>query len=124
VTHIPDFISNDYTEVFNGKRYEVGLEGAIAHIEGIRNNYLDLKLVVEHQIAENDWVATCYTMTGIHAGNWLGMLPTGKAMSVTGVNTDKIRDGKIVEHGSAANMFEAFLEIGDINIAGKEISPG
>jgi predicted ester cyclase len=63
-------------------------------------------------------------MTGIHAGNWLGMLPTGKAMSVTGVNTDKIRDGKIVEHGSAANMFEAFLEIGDINIAGKEISPG
>ena len=120
IENIADYISTDYAEVFNGQRFEVGLEGAKAHVLGVRNNYPDLKLVVENQIAENDWVATCYTMTGIHAGDWLGMQPTGKMMRVTGVNTDRIRNGKIVEHGGAANMFEAYLEIGGIEIVRKE----
>ena len=120
MTHISDYIAPDYTEVFNGQSYQVGLDGARAHVEGVRNNYTDLRLVIDNQIAEGDWVATCYTMTGLHAGEWMGMLPTFRMMQVTGVNTDRILDGKIIEHGGAANMLEAFLEIGAIKIVGKD----
>jgi hypothetical protein len=37
-------------------------------------------------------------------------------MEVTGVNVDRVVDGKIVEHGGAANMFEGLLSIGAIEI--------
>lgn len=37
-------------------------------------------------------------------------------MEVTGVNIDRVVDGKITEHGGAANMFEGLLTIGAIKI--------
>jgi hypothetical protein len=46
------------------------------------------------------------------------MKPTGKAVAFTGVNINKIIDGRIVEHGGAANLFEPLLEIGAIQIVG------
>lgn len=116
VENISDYISPDYTEVFNGKRYPVGIEGAKKNIIGVRKVYSNLKLEIENQIAEDDWVATCYTMSGIHSGEWMGIKPTGKKIEVTGVNINKIIDGKIVEHGGAANMFEALLNIGCVKI--------
>ncbi len=36
---------------------------------------------------------------------------------ITGVNVDRVIGGKIVEHGGAANMFEALLGIGAIKAA-------
>lgn len=33
-----------------------------------------------------------------------------KILEITGVDIDKVIDGKIVEHGGAANTFETFLE--------------
>jgi predicted ester cyclase len=122
VESIADYISPDYTEVFNGKKYPVGIGGAKEHIIGVRKTYSNLKLDIEKQIAEGDWVVTCYTITGIHTGEWAGIKPTGKRISVTGVNVNKVINGKITEHGGAANMFEAFLEIGAIKLIGKKDS--
>jgi predicted ester cyclase len=116
ISLIPKYVSTDYAEIYNNKKYPVGIEGAKEHIIGVRNNYPDIKLTVDLQIAEGEWVATCYTMSGTHTGSWMGIKPTGKVIMVTGVNIDKIVDGKIVEHGGAANMFEGLLDIGAIEI--------
>jgi predicted ester cyclase len=113
---ITQFISSDYVEIYNSKRYFIGINGAKEHIKGVRNTYPDLKLSIDNQIAEGEWVATCYTMRGTHTGLWMGIKPTGKRIEVTGVNIDKIIDNKIVEHGGAANMFDVLLEIGAIKI--------
>lgn len=119
VENIADYISPDYTEVFNGKKYPVGIEGAKEHITGVRKTYSGLKLEIEKQIAEGEWVVTCYTMTGIHTGEWMGIKPTRKKIVVTGVNVNKVVNGKIAEHGGAANMFEGLLEIGAIKLVGE-----
>jgi predicted ester cyclase len=113
---IQQFISSDYVEIYNNKRYAIGIEGAKEHITGVRNTYPDLKLSIDLQIKEGEWIATCYTMRGTHSGLWMGIKPTGKRIEVTGVNIDKIIDNKIVEHGGAANMFDGLLEIGAIKI--------
>jgi predicted ester cyclase len=117
---ITKFVSHDYVEIYNNKRFSIGIEGAIEHIIGVRNTYPDLKLSIDNQIEEGDFVATCYTMRGTQTGSWMGIKPTGKRMEVTGVNIDKIIDNKIVEHGGAANMFEALLKIGAIRIVSGE----
>ena len=116
ISRITEFVSDNYTEVFQNETNRLGVEGAIKHIQGVRETYMDLNLRIDYQIAEGDLVATGYTMTGTHNGNWMGIKPTGKRIYVAGVNIDKIKNGKIVEHGGAANLFNAFLDIGIIKI--------
>lgn len=85
---------------------------------GGRRTYEDLHLTVEQQIAEGDWVVTRATARGTHRGEWLGIKPTGKTMEMTVVNIDKVVDGRIVEHGGAANLLEPLLEAGAIRVVG------
>jgi len=65
---VADFISPDYVEVHDNGRYPVGVEGAKEHIRGVRQTYADLRLTVQQQIAEGEWVVTRLTMRGIHRG--------------------------------------------------------
>lgn len=119
VNEIERFISPDYVEVVEGKRYAVGIEGAKEHIIGVRQTYPDLTLTIDQQIAEGDWVATCITARGTHQGSWLGIKPTGKQVTYTGVNIEKVENGKITEHGGAANLLLELLEIGAIKVVGE-----
>ncbi|MBN2410267.1 ester cyclase [candidate division KSB1 bacterium] len=122
IEKIENFISPDYTEVHEGKRYPVGVKGAKEHILGVRQTYPDLTLTVDLQIAEGDWVATCITARGTHKGSWLGIKPTGKAIVYTGVNINKVVDGRIVEHGGAANLLGPLLEIGAVQVVGDQMN--
>jgi len=115
---IESLVSPDYTEVHDGKRHVIGIEGAKAHAVGVRQTYPDLQISIEQQIAEGEWVVSCITATGTHKGSWLGIKPTGKSVAFTGVNVDRVVDGKIVEHGGAANMLGPLLEIGAIKVVG------
>ncbi|UCC85838.1 MAG: ester cyclase [Anaerolineales bacterium] len=117
VTRLAEFISPAYVEVYNNTRHPVGLEGAKQHVLGVRETYPDLHLTIEQQIAEGEWVVTRVTARGTHEGVWLGMRPTGEKLEMTAVNIDRVIDGRIVEHGGAANLLEPFLEIGAIRIA-------
>ncbi len=117
VNKLADFISPDYIEVHNNTKQRVGLEGAKEHILGVRKTYPDMRLTIEKQIAEGEWVVSRVTARGTHQGVWLGMKPTGKRVEIAAVNIDRVVDGRIVEHGGAANLLEIFLEIGSIRVA-------
>jgi len=117
VQDIDQYISPAYYEGNRPNGQVVGIEGAKHHIASVRETYPDLHLTVEQQIAEGDWVATRITARGTHLGEWLDMKPTGKKVEISGINFDKVVDGRIVEHGGAANTFEALLEIGAISVA-------
>ncbi len=116
IDDIEKYISPDYYEGNKPNGRIVGIEGAKEHILGVRRTYPDLHLTIEQQIAEGDWVVTRVTARGTHEGIWLGIKPTGKKVEMTGVNIEKVIDGRIVEHGGAANMLEALLEIGAIKV--------
>ncbi len=120
VSRLEQFISPDYTEVYEGKRYPLGIQGAKEHIVGVRRVYPDLKLSIEQQIAEGEWVVTSYVACGTHRGEWLGIAPTGKMLKYYGVNVDRVVNGRIVEHGGAANMLGPLLEAGAVRVVGKK----
>ena len=122
VDEIEKYVSNDYTEIFEGKRYRLGIDGAREHIRGVRRTYLDLTLTIEQQVAEGEYVATCITARGTHQGEWLGIKPTGKLVTYTGVNIDRVVNGRIAEHGGAANLLGPLLEIGGVRVVGPNSS--
>jgi predicted ester cyclase len=116
VDDIEKYISPDYYEGNKPNGRIVGIEGAKEHILGVRRTYPDLHLTIEQQIAEGDWVVTRVTAHGTHKRTWLGIKPKGKKVEITGVNIKKVIAGRIIEHGGAANMLEALLEIGAIEV--------
>ncbi len=120
VSDIESFIAPDYVEVHHGEVYPVGLDGAIKHVRGVRAVYDQLTVTVDRQIAEGEWVATAVTARGRHTGEWIGIAPTGREVAFTGVNFDRVVNGRIVEHGGAANMLGPLLEIGAVEVVGPD----
>lgn len=106
------FVSPNYTEVHDGIRHEIGVEGAKAHIHGIQTVFRDFQITIDRQIAEGEWVVSCITASGALVGEWFGIKPTGKQLSFTGVNVDRIVGGRIIEHGGAANLLGPLMQSG------------
>jgi hypothetical protein len=51
---IDKYISEDYVEIFEGKKYKLGINGAKEHVKGVRETYNNLHLTIDFQIGEND----------------------------------------------------------------------
>ncbi len=57
----------------------------------------DLQCTIEDLIAEGDKVACRWTTRATHKGNFLGVAPTNRRITVTGISIFRIAEGKIVE---------------------------
>jgi steroid delta-isomerase-like uncharacterized protein len=57
----------------------------------------DARFTVEDELAEGDRVASRYTFRGTHQGELMGIPPTGKQVTVTGIILNRIAGGKVAE---------------------------
>ena len=57
----------------------------------------DARFTVEDEIAEGERVASRYTFYGTHQGELMGIPPTGKQVTVTGMIINRIVNGKSEE---------------------------
>ncbi len=58
----------------------------------------DLHLTAEDMIAEGDEVTARFAMHGTHRGEFMGVPPTGKQVTMTGIQIVRIVGGKIAEN--------------------------
>lgn len=112
VQRIADFIGSGYVDHYAGDDAPTGPGVVVEHVHAVRATYPDLQVRVEQQFAEGEFVISRIVATGTHRGAWLGMSPTGKAVRIIGVNIDRVRKGRIVEHWGTANTLEALVESG------------
>ena len=75
----------------------VGPQGIKQAVRLFRTAFPDLHYVVEEEMAERDLVWTRFSATGTHLGPFLGAAPTGKTVAYTGMDLNRIADGRIVE---------------------------
>jgi len=112
---LSDFLAPEYVAPHIGV---AGIDQAREHLLAFRHSYPDMVVTVEGQVAEGDIVATWWVMRGTHLGAFGGVPATGKKIRLRGVNVQRIRDGRIVEHWGGSNSLEALLEIGLVRWAG------
>jgi predicted ester cyclase len=93
----------------NGSKSTV--EDAIKEHEVVLTGFPDARLTVEDQLAEGDKVATRLTMTGTHTKEYLGVAPTGKRISISLIEIDRIADGKIVESWSESSGLGFYFQL-------------
>jgi len=117
VDELPEYIADTCTVRIGEHVYPAGLEGMMQHLVDVRTTYPDLKMTITRQYLCGDTVISEFIMEGTHLGEWLGMKPSGKKLAITGVDIDRVADGKIVEHSGAANTFDALFEAGIIKPA-------
>ena len=75
----------------------VGPEGLKQAVSLFRRAFPDLTYAVEEEMAERDLVWTRFSATGTFKGPFLGAAPTGRSVSYTGMDLNRITGGKIVE---------------------------
>jgi steroid delta-isomerase-like uncharacterized protein len=78
-----------------------GRDGAKQVIAWLRTAFPDLHAVIHEQIAEGDKVVTRKTFCGTHRGEFRGVPPTGKQVSIDIIDIVRIANGQMVEHWSA-----------------------
>jgi steroid delta-isomerase-like uncharacterized protein len=74
-----------------------GPEGIKQYVSMYRGAYPDTHFTIEDQIAEGDHVVTRWTGQGTHQGELMGIPPTEKQVTVTGIEVDRVGVGKIEE---------------------------
>ncbi|HEX6940779.1 MAG TPA: ester cyclase [Longimicrobiales bacterium] len=89
-----------------------GPAGCRQAVRKYRGAFPDQRMTIEDQIAEGDRVATRWTMHGTHRGPLDGIPPTGKRVEVSGINIDRIVDGKIVEQWSLWDVLGILRQLG------------
>ena len=75
-----------------------------------------LRVTIEDMMADGDRVTCRFTARGVHAGEFMGLPPTGKRIEMTGIEIFRLRDGRIVELWGEANLLGLMRQLG--------ISPG
>lgn len=74
-----------------------GPEGLKRSVEIYRGAFPDLTVTIDDIFSDGGLVCTRWTSDGTNDGELMGMPPTGKRATSTGISIDRIEDGKIVE---------------------------
>jgi predicted ester cyclase len=105
--HAPDYVG-----------HIVGAPGPIRGREALKQLFaayfaaFDIHVSSEFLIAEGDMVVVRDTYRLKHKGEFQGIPPTGKELSVTGTDIYRIVDGKFVEQWFEADMLGLMQQLG------------
>ena len=85
-------------------------EGYKRSMVGFRAPFSNIDQVIYDQISEGDKVVTRYTVSATHdRGEILGVAPTGREVTISGVLIHRISDGKIAEEWSEGDLLNIML---------------
>jgi steroid delta-isomerase-like uncharacterized protein len=72
----------------------------------------DARLVVDELVAEGDRVAARWTFRGTHTGEFLGIAPTGKPVSMAAIEVNRVAAGQVAEHWVALDQLGRLQQLG------------
>ena len=90
-------------------------DGYRQYVEMLLASFPDIYLDIEDLIAEGDKVVVRYTVRGTHQGSFMGLPPSGKQFSFTGIGIQRIVDGKFVDRWEQADTLSLLQQLGVIS---------
>jgi steroid delta-isomerase-like uncharacterized protein len=112
-SRLDELVSNDIVVHGSAPGSDIhGPEGVRQFYTMLRDAFPDLHFTIEDQIASGDRVVTRWTASGTHRGDFQGIAPTGRQVRVSGVDIDRIVDGKVVECWPIADYLYLLQQLG------------
>jgi steroid delta-isomerase-like uncharacterized protein len=82
------------------------------HMAWYLAGFPDLHFKLEETICQGDKIVASWTLTGTHEGEFLGVAPTHRKISVTGITIHEISDGKILDSQALWDAISLFRQLG------------
>lgn len=89
-----------------------GYEGIKGFVGYLRGAFPDITFTVEREVAEGNKVASRWSISGTHQGEFLGIPASGNKVIDHGIDIFTIENGKIVEVQVNENDFGLFVQLG------------
>jgi predicted ester cyclase len=89
-----------------------GAEGLKEMVERYRDALSGLRVTIDQQFSEGEYVATRFTISGTHDGDLLGAPPTGKDVAFTGIAISRCESGRIVEEWEITDTVGLLGQVG------------
>ena len=89
-----------------------GLEGGKMAHRATLAAFPDVHYHVEDVIAEGDRVVQRFTLHCTHKGEFMGLPPTGREITLTGISIFRLQGGKIVEHWAVQDGLALMIQLG------------
>ena len=105
----PDFVDHAPPP---GMRHDPA--GSKAAAAAFRAAFPDLQVTVEEQVAEVHRVARRMTMRGTHRGELFGVPPTGKRVTMGGLDIVRVEGNRLVEHWANFDQLGLMRQLGAI----------
>ena len=102
-----------------GSMAAVGPEAYKRQLVLFLDGYPDLHWSIEDLIAEEDKVVACWTVTGTHKGDFMGIPATNKKVSVDGMTIHHIAKGKIIDSYSNWDALGMMQQLGAVPALGQ-----
>jgi steroid delta-isomerase-like uncharacterized protein len=90
----------------------IGPEAYKRNVARFVAGFPDLRFTVEDMLVENDKVAVGWTISGTHKGEFRGISPTGRKVSVEGITINHIADGKIMDSYISVDYLGLMQQLG------------
>jgi steroid delta-isomerase-like uncharacterized protein len=91
----PDYLHHDPANP--DPRGVIGPQGVKDHLNSLRGGFPDLNFEIDDTIADGDEIIVRWTAHLTHTGDYFGIPPTGASVTITGMNTWRVQNGKAVE---------------------------
>jgi steroid delta-isomerase-like uncharacterized protein len=122
-----------YEEVWNKRRFEaldellspshaihdnlssrssVGPEAYKAQVAIFLKAFPDLRFTIEDIVGENEKIVIDWTISGTHQGEFWGVRPTNKKLSLEGVTIHHVTDGKIMDSYVTSDALVLWKQVG------------
>ncbi|MEG9435522.1 ester cyclase [Edaphobacter sp. HDX4] len=90
-----EIVAEDFVELDPLPGQRQGREGLKEVIGVFRAAFPDIRWTIEEHICEGEKVASRFTWTGTHKGEFMGIPATGKRVSVKGTVFDRVVNGQM-----------------------------
>jgi steroid delta-isomerase-like uncharacterized protein len=110
-----ELVGDDYVGHLPGAPEPIrGKDGFREFVNAYLTGFPDSAIIVDDQIAEGELVATRWTGRGTNTGELMGMPPTGKQVTVSGITYSRIADGKAREAWVSWDTLSLMQQLGAV----------
>jgi len=111
---IDEFYATDFVNVDPSSPEVKNLEQFKQYIAEMNAAFPDQQVTIEDLVAEGDKVAKQWSVKSTHTGNFMGIPPTNKKISLSGITIYRIVDGKVKECVWGYDTYGFMVQLGVI----------
>lgn len=82
----------------------------------IETGFPNFRVTVEDLFGEDEKVAVRFTFLGTHEGEFMGLAPSGKRVTMAGIDILRVVEGRIAELWGQEDMLGMMQQLGAISL--------